>query len=271
MTITNASGTLETNGARIYYEVEGSGPAVVLIHAGIANLRMWDDQVPALRDAFRVIRYDTRGFGRTETDAVEFSNRADVAALLDHLGEEAAHVVGVSRAGSIALDFALEYPDRVRSLVVVAGGISGYESPDEGSAEIWEEPEKLYEAKDWQALAEWETAYWADGPGQSRDRLDRSIRAKVRDWILTNYQEEKEEGKPIVLDPPAAGRLDDLKPPLLVILGTLDDAGTSGAMRHLAASVPGARLEEFDGAAHMLNMEQPERFNALLREFLADH
>ena len=79
--MTNESGTLETNGARIHYEVEGDGPPVVLIHAGIANLRMWDDQATALRDAYRVIRYDTRGFGRTETDAVPFSNRADVAAL----------------------------------------------------------------------------------------------------------------------------------------------------------------------------------------------
>jgi len=82
----NESGFVETNGARIYHEVEGTGEAVVLIHAGVANLRMWDDQVAALRDSYRVIRYDTCGFGRTETDAVEFSNRADIAALLDHSG-----------------------------------------------------------------------------------------------------------------------------------------------------------------------------------------
>jgi pimeloyl-ACP methyl ester carboxylesterase len=269
--MTNDSGMLMTNGARIYYEVEGSGPAVVLIHAGVANLRMWDDQVPALRDDYRVIRYDTRGYGRTETDAVEFSNRADVAALLDHFGEERAHVVGVSRAGSIALDFTLEFPDRVRSLVVVAGGVGGYESPEEAPPETWEPAEKLWESKDWVALADWETAYWADGPGQSPDRIDPAMRATVHDWILTNYRAEKEEGKPIVLDPPAATRLGRLRVPLLVVLGDLDDAGTSESMRHLAASVPGARLEVFEGAAHMLNMEQPERFNALLRGWLAAH
>src|SRR5687767_5999827 len=98
--MSSMKGTLETNGARIYYQVEGSGEPVVLIHAGVADLRMWDGQVAALRDSYRVIRYDTRGFGRTETDAVEFSNRADIAALLDHLGERSAHVVGFSRAGS---------------------------------------------------------------------------------------------------------------------------------------------------------------------------
>lgn len=267
--MTDQSGTLETNGARIYYEVDGSGPAAVLIHAGIANLRQWDDQVAALRDAYRVIRYDTRGFGRTETEAVPFSNRADLAALLDHLDERSAHVVGMSRAGSIALDFALEFPDRVRSLTVAAGGVGGYESPAGSSEDTFAEPEKLWEAKDWEALADWETAFWVDGQGQPADRVDPAIRAKVHDWILTNYRAEKEEGQPQVLDPPAAQRLGSLRAPLLVMLGTLDEPGTSDSMRHLAAAVPGARLEVFEGAAHMLNLEDPERFNRLLREFFA--
>src|SRR6188508_735794 len=142
------TGTFETNGARIYYEAEGSGEPVLMIHAGVANLRMWDDQVAALRDAYRVIRYDTRGFGRTETDAVEFSNRADIAALLDHLGEESAHVVGLSRGGIIALDFALEFPDRVRSLVVAAGGIGGYDGGDE-APDGWAQVEAWTAAHDW--------------------------------------------------------------------------------------------------------------------------
>lgn len=266
--MTNENGILETNGARINYEVDGSGEPVVLIHAGVANLRMWDDQVEALKDDFRMIRYDTRGFGETETDAVEFSNRADIAALLDHLGETSAHVVGLSRGGMIALDFTLEHPDRVRSLVVAAGGISGYESPDEVDASVFEEPEKMMEARDWEGISEWETAFWADGPGQPKDRVDPTVRAKVHDWILTTYRAEKEEGTPQPLDPPAVGRLAELKVPLLAILGTVDDPGTSESMRHLADAVPGARLEVFEGAAHMLNLEQPERFNRVLREFL---
>jgi pimeloyl-ACP methyl ester carboxylesterase len=265
---TTGAGILDTAGARIYYEVEGSGEPLLMIHAGVANLRMWDDQVAALRGAYRVIRYDTRGFGRTETDAVTFSNRADIAAVLDHLGESSAHVVGLSRGGMIALDFAIEFPDRVRSLVVAAGGIGGYESPDEVDESTWVEPEKYVEARDWDAIADWETAYWADGPGQPTDRVDPSVRARVHDWILTNYRAEKEEGVPRPLTPPAIERLGELRAPLLVIVGTIDDSGTRESCRHLAATVPGARLEVFEGAAHMLNLEQPERFNRLLREFL---
>ena len=262
------AGFLETNGARLYYEVDGAGEPVVLIHAGVANLRMWDAQVAALRDAYRVIRFDTRGFGRTKTDAVEFSNRADIAAVLDHLGERSAHLVGLSRGGQIALDFTIERPERVRSLVVAAGGIGGYDPPDEPEPDAFEEAERLWEAKDWQALAEWETRYWVDGPGQPTDRVDPAVRALVHGWILDTYRAEKEEGTPQPLDPPAAGRLDAVTVPLLVMVGDLDDAGTRASCRHLAASVPGARLEPFDGAAHMLNLEQPERFNRLLREFL---
>lgn len=257
---------LQTNGARIAYDAEGSGPAVVLIHAGVANRTMWDDQVAALKDAYRVIRYDTRGYGETETEAVEFSNRGDIAALLDHLDEAAAHVVGLSRGGQIALDFAIESPDRVRSLTVVAGGIGGYESPAEMPPEAWEPVEAMWKAKEWEKLTDWETAFWADGPGQSADRVP-EVRQRVQDWVLDNYRAEKEEGQPQPLDPPAVGRLGEVKAPVLVMLGTLDDPGTVESMRHLAAAVPGARLEELE-SAHMVNLEHPDRFSRVLREFL---
>ena len=265
--MSSTNGTLETNGARIYYEVEGSGEPVVLIHAGVADLRMWDDQVAALRDSYRVIRYDTRGFGRTETDAVEFSNRADIAALLDHLG---------GRVGARRRAFARRTRSRSTSRSNFPSGCARSSWRPEGSVAMTRatrRPKAGIRSRRGPrpttgfAVAEWETAYWADGPGQPADRVDPAVRARVHDWILTNYQAEKEEGQPQPLDPPAAGRLGELRAPLLVMLGTLDDPGTSDSMRHLADAVPGARLEVFEGSAHMLNLEQPDRFNALLLEF----
>ena len=263
------NGTLETNGARIYYEAEGSGEPVVMIHAGVANLRMWDDQVAALRDAYRVIRYDTRGFGRTETDAVEFSNRADIAALLDHLGERSAHIVGFSRAGSIALDFAIEYPDRVRSLVVGAGGISGYESPDEASAETFEAAEKLWEAKDWAALVrvgDRVLGRWTRAAGRPRPRGTRQGPRLGPDELPGREgggqaagARSARGGPPRRAEGAAAGRH---RHP-----GRLRDAGVDAPPRE---AVPHARLEVFEGVAHMLNLEQPERFNALLLEFFGE-
>jgi pimeloyl-ACP methyl ester carboxylesterase len=260
------SGFLRHNGAHIYYEVEGDGEPVLFIHAGVANLRMWDDQAAALGARYRVVRFDTRGYGRTESEHVEFSNRADAAAVLDEVGEDSAHVVGLSRGGQIALDFVLERPDRTRSLTVVAGGIGGFE-PEVRTTVDWDEVEGWWEAKDWQRLTDFEVAYWVDGPCQSADRVDPDVRARVAEWISTNYRAEKEEGVPQVLDPPAATRLGDLRVPLLVIVGQLDDDGTKASMRYLADRVPGARIESF-ATAHMVNLEEPQRFNEVLGAFL---
>ena len=119
---------LDVDGATLYYETEGraSKPAVLLIHAGIAHLRMWDPIVPALAEGHFVIRFDSRGFGATTTEDVEFSDRTDARNVLDHLGVERALLIGCSRGGGIAIDLAVETPDRVSGLVTIGSGPSGF-------------------------------------------------------------------------------------------------------------------------------------------------
>jgi 3-oxoadipate enol-lactonase len=266
------SGFVDVPGGRLYYEVEGDGRPLLLIHGGLGNLRMWDGQVPAFAERYRVIRYDTRGYGRSETEDVEFSNRADVAAVLDHLGEASAYVVGQSRGGIIALDFAVERPERVDALVSVASGAGGFkaELPDGVAAVPWDEMERLWEAKDWDRLAELETQVWVDGWGQDATRVDPELRKRVRVWIADSYRAERPEGKPQPLEPPAVGRLGELQVPTLVLVGTADEPGGVLNGRHVASEVAGARLVEFDGVAHMIQLEEPERFNRIVLEFLAE-
>ena len=191
------------DGGRIYYEVEGDGHPLLLIHGGLGSLRMWDGQVPAFAERYRVIRYDTRGLGRTETDDVEFSNRADAKAVLDHLGATSAYLVGQSRGGMIALDFVLEFPERVDAFVSVASGVGGYEAelPAGTEAPPWDEMERLWEAKDWEQLAELETQVWVDGWGQPTTRVDAQFRRQVCGWILDSYRAGIAEGKPQPLEP----------------------------------------------------------------------
>lgn len=265
------SGFVEADGGRIYFEVEGEGHPLLLIHGGLGSLRMWDGQVPAFAEHYRVIRYDTRGFGRTETDDVEFTNLGDAAAVLDHVGASSAYVVGQSRGGVIALDLTLDRPDRVDALVSVAGDISGYEPqlPEGVEPPPWDKMEPLWEAKDWDALAELETQVWVDGWGQSQDRVDAEIRRRVKDWILVNYRAGIAEGKPQSLEPPAAERLAEVSVPTLVLIGAADEPGTVISERHLAGSVPRAQVVEFPGVAHMIQLEAPERFTQLVLDFLA--
>lgn len=263
------SGFVEADGAKIYFEVEGDGHPLLLIHGGLGDMRMWEAQVPAFAERYRVIRYDTRGFGRTETEDVEFTDRGDAVAVLDHVGADSAYVVGQSRAGAIGLDLAIESPERVDALVSVAGGISGFEA-ERTDPPPWDEMERLWHAKEWAKLAELETQVWVDGWGQPPDRVDPELRRRVFDWIRTTYEDEKVEGKPQRLDPPAAERLGEVNVPTLVLIGPVDEQGGVVAQRHLASSVAGARAIEFPGVAHMIQLEEPERFNQVVLDFLAE-
>src|SRR4051812_9090057 len=164
--MTSATGYVEYPGTKLYYEVDGDGPALTFVHAGVAHLRMWDAQVDEFKDRYTVIRYDERGFGQTNTEDVPYSNFDDLRRLLDHLGVEQTHLVGNSRGGMISLDFALEYPDRVRSLTLVGSGIGGFDNDDPALTPIFEEIERLWEAKDYPQVVELETQMWTDGPGQ---------------------------------------------------------------------------------------------------------
>jgi len=264
------SGFVDAEGGRIYYEAEGDGPPVLLIHGGLGTLRMWDEQAPRFAERHRVIRYDTRGFGRTETDDVEFANRDDAIAVLDHLGVATAAVVGQSRGAMIALDLALDRSDRFDALVSVAGGIGGYEPElaDGTSQPPWEELERLWEQKEWPALAELETQVWVDGWGQPRDRVGPEVRQRVRDWILAAYEAGNAEGRPVPMAPPAVERLDELRVPTLVLVGAADEPGAVAAGRKLGAA-PNAQLVEFENVAHMIQLEQPDRFAEVVLEFLA--
>jgi 3-oxoadipate enol-lactonase len=250
-------------------ERRGEAEGVLLIHAGIADARMWDPQWSTVAGRHRVARYDTRGFGRTDTEAVRFSNRADAIAVLDAARIDRAVVVGCSRGGSIALDTALEYPDRIAGVVWVCGGISGFQMDDPPEVvELGEREEALAEAKDWAGLADLDVRLWVDGFGQPEGRAAAEVRELVRRMCLETYVQEKTEGEPIVLDPPAIERLESLRVPLLAIAGELDLPGTAVQAGLLADRVPGARRIDLPDVAHLPSLERPEWFTETLRSFL---
>jgi pimeloyl-ACP methyl ester carboxylesterase len=263
-------GLIDVPGGRLWAQWAGEGSAVVLVHAGIADARMWDPQWDELVAGHRVARYDTRGFGRTETEAVPFSNRADLVAVMDAAGINRAVFVGCSRAGQIVLDTALEYPDRCAGIMWVCGGVSGFEwdeTPEEMAA--FEREEVLAEAQDWEALADHDVQVWVDGIGQPAGRAPAFARDLVRLMTLQTYLQDKENGQPIVLDPPAAGRLGELRVPVLAIVGGLDNSSI-GPAAGLLVERAGARRIDQPAVAHMPSLERPEWFTETLLGFLAE-
>lgn len=267
------SGYIETNGAKIYYEVAGAGYPVVLVHAGVADHTMWDEQMGPFTQKYRVIRYDTRGFGRSITEEVEFSNRQDLYDLLTGLGVEKAHVVGNSRGGQIALDFAIERPEMVSALVLVAAGLSGFTPPNEPTGiekTLWAAEEKAWDAADWEGVADIDVQMWADGPGQPAGRAPSDLRERVRKMCLNTYTTHKAEGKPQPLDPPAAGRLGEVKAPTLIMYGDLDTSGTPATSEQMAQGIKGSKKIVYPGVAHMVSMELPDEFNRVVLVFFEE-
>src|SRR5215203_2092413 len=140
------SGIANVNGARIAYDVAGSGPPVLLLHAGIGDRRMWDAQIPAFAEYFTVIRFDARGFGETRKPDASFSPYADAIALLDYLGVSRAHFVGVSMGSQTAIEAAIAAPERVSALVAVA--VRTGTPVSRALRAGWDRVNELYEAGD---------------------------------------------------------------------------------------------------------------------------
>jgi 3-oxoadipate enol-lactonase len=120
-------GIAEVNGTSLYYEIVGSGHPLVLIHGFGLDTRMWDDQFEAFAQHYRVVRYDMRGYGKTAPPADEgYSHTDDLKALLEYLRIDRAHILGQSRGGAVAIDFALAHPEATGALVLVDPVLGGH-------------------------------------------------------------------------------------------------------------------------------------------------
>jgi pimeloyl-ACP methyl ester carboxylesterase len=264
-------GFADIGNARLAYTTAGSGDqAVVFIHAGIADRTMWADQVPAFAEHFTTVTYDMRGFGESEMVDEPYSSRADLATLLDVLDIDGTHVVGCSMGGAAALQFAVQYPDRTKSLVLVNSGAPGFE-PEGGHFEFpqWGRAVAAFEAGDFEQVAELDVEMWVDGPYREPDQVPAATRDAVRTMDLPalrneSRRDEFEDG----LDPPVGIRLAEITCPTLVVLGELDMPDMSAYAEHLATGIAGARLVSIPDVAHLPNMEKPAEFNDLILSFL---
>src|SRR5919112_3701164 len=260
------SGIAEVNGARIAYDVAGSGPPVLLLHAGIGDRRMWDAQVPAFTEHFTVIRFDARGFGETRKPDAPFAPYADAIALLDHLNISRAHVVGVSMGSQTAIEAAIAAPERVSALVAVAARTG---TPVSSTLRAgWDRVNELYEAGDIAGAVEYELRMWVDGPDRGPDAVDPEMRERVREMNAALFTRDDEAGDELPLDPPAAERLAEISAPTLIVYGDKDVHDVRQAAGPLASTIPGAQLAVIPDAAHLPQMERPEIFNEIVLGFL---
>ncbi|SEB79206.1 Pimeloyl-ACP methyl ester carboxylesterase [Paramicrobacterium humi] len=262
-------------GGRLYYELDGeaSRPTLLLIHAGIATLRMWDPIIDALASTHHIVRFDTRGFGESESEDIEFSNRDDALRLLDQLDVERATVVGAARGGQIAIDLAVEHGDRLAGLVAVGANISGFPEVELSDAEeaLFEDLDEAWQNRDWPVLMDTEVRMWAVGPGRDPDDIDPDFLEAARKLNRFNIARIEQSPIPRPLEPPAFDRVVDIDVPALVVVGEHDLTPTLVQFEYLAEQISHADTCRLDDTAGLPTVERPGAFLACLEPWLERH
>lgn len=262
---------IQVNGAMLAYDDEGEGFPVVLLHAGIADRRMWRGQAAALAGRHRVLTLDLRGYGESKLPPEPFAHHDDMAGLLDALGIDRAALVGCSFGGAVAIDTALAHPARVAALALFGSAVSGHEWSDD-TDRLWDDLIGDVDADDLDAAAEAEVRFWVVGPDRQPEDLDPALVDFARKMDRQALAAEATLSRVSVreLDPPATGRLAEIGVPALVTAGAADIPDIRRLADRLAAEIPDARrLPDVPDAAHLLPLERPEPVNEALLAFLA--
>jgi len=253
------------NGIQLNYTIDGEGPWVVMSHSLACSLEMWDPQIEALKVQYKVLRFDTRGHGRSDAPAGAYTldqMADDVQGLLQALNVERAHFVGLSMGGMIGMTYALKYPGRFRSLVLC--DTSSRLGPE--VQPVWADRIKTVTEKGMEPLVEPTLKRWFTEAMVSKHPpvLDK-VAAMIRATPPAGYAGCCHAIPKIDV----TARLKEIKCPIQVIVGE-QDAGTPVAMsREIQAAAPGSELVIIPNASHLSNLEQPEAFNRALLGFLS--
>jgi len=258
---------LKANGIEIHYTVEGSGPWVVMSHSLACNLSMWDQQAAMLARRYKVLRYDLRGHGATDAPAGDYTFEMlayDAHGLLQALGIESCHWVGLSIGGMIGQTFALKFPGVFKTLVLAD---TTSRNPPEARP-MWEARIKTAREKGMEALVEATLGRWFTEPfRKSRPDMMARMGAMIRATPVTGYA-----GSCAAI--PTINLTDKLKAitcPTLVIVGEQETAAPVEVARAIHAAIPGSELVIIPSAAHISNLERPAAFNRALLSFLDKH
>jgi len=259
----------EVNGAKFHYEFSGKGHPLILVHAGIADGRMWNDQFHVFEQQYQVLRYDRRGFGNTSMVARSFSHHDDLYELLKFLKIERAFLVGCSQGAKTALDLSLEHPEMTAALVLVSPALGGfiYNGELPRQAKLLDLAE---EAGDLDQVNELELQIWVDGPHRAPAQVDSSMRELVGEMNAIALRTPEGMGDEQALEPAAVNRLAEVRSPTLIITGDLDTPKTIAAADYLTENIIGARHVTMTGTAHLPNMEKPAEFNRHVLSFLGN-
>ena len=258
------SGFADINGGKIYYEAAGKGnQTIVFVHGGLVDNRLWDEQFYEFAGKYQVIRYDTRGYGKSPMPAVAYSPIEDLYQLLKFLKVEKAIIVGLSLGGIIATDFTLEHPAMVERLVLVGAALRGFETkPSEKAIKIFREASQSTPTKAAELWMQHELFAALKNKPDARSKILQMLADNYRGWTGIGND------KYIFPAPTTLQRLDKILIPALIIVGEIDHPDLLTIGKVLDDKIPDSQLVLMKDASHHPNLEKPQEFNRILRTFL---
>lgn len=262
------SGYIAVDGEKLYYEIAGKGDNIVLLHDGLIDCEIWDNQFPALAKNFRVARYDRRGYGRSSNPKAPYSNIDDLEQLFIQLKIAKAIVFGMSAGGGLAIDFALKHPEKVTALVLVGAVVSGYGYSSHmltrggriSLEELVSDPQKFIK------YFGWEDPYTLFSENiKAKEECLRLLEAHPMNVNLDKFKFLKPR------DRPALKFLSEIKVPTLVLVGEHDIPDVHAHSGVIETGIPNAEREIVLKAGHLIPLERPEAFYSSVLTFFKKH
>ena len=243
----------------IAYTIVGEGPLLVFIHGSNLDRRMWSPQLERFSDDFKVITYDLRGLGESETPTESYSNNTDLAELLDEVGERKATLIGLSAGAQVALEFSIQWPGRVEHLVLVSPSVYGF-TPDTQPSYMSDLIAALQKQNYDRANEVLLDSPIMQAPSDYED-LVRDMVTSSRQWKLP-YELVQQSSEPVI------SNLDKIDIPTLILVGEKDISAVKELGTLLLNNLPNADLVTIPEGHHLLNLSHPNAFNTELLRFI---
>jgi 3-oxoadipate enol-lactonase len=256
----------------VWHDLHGEGPPVVLLHAGLADSRLWEPQLRSFPRSHLVLRVDLPGFGNSPFETNPVSFRGAVRDAMDAVGIDRTALVGVSLGGNTALELALDSPERISALVLVGAGLPDHKWSEEVTS-FFADEEAALERGDLDAAVDANLRTWLAGPHRKLEDIDPAIRELVDEMQRQAFRQQKghDDVRMLRLEPPESERLGELKVPTLVVTGEQDVGDIHEIADRLGREIAGARRATIANAAHLPNLERPEEFDRIVLGFLGEH
>ena len=255
---------------KIYYETSGNGSPVLLIHGGYLDHTMWDKQVKFLnKRGYMTIRFDDMGHVKSISGIQTIFGHEIVRELLETLKIDEVCIVGLSWGSMIAVDFALQFPDKAKKLILLSPGLSGWEYfKDKAAKRNFEQRQIAKKNNDKKAFVEYFQKNWTDGPQSDSLRIGIGIRQQIEHMIQYNATHHWNKNWSELMVPPDIGRLSDLKAETLIVTGNLDALDIHMIAEKFNSSVENSKWIKISNVTHTLNLEKPLKLNKILLRFL---